>query len=123
MENGHQGILGHLEAAIKELALALAKAQSLDATDGKATLLNLAGIGGEEYLSVRQLAARIPYSEQTIRNLMSAGEFQEGVHYYKKRRRVMFRWSQVEQWLRDHADRSEAEEPFYPVHHARTRKT
>jgi hypothetical protein len=35
------------------------------------------------YLSVRQLAARIPYAEQTIRNLMSSGELVEGEHYFK----------------------------------------
>ena len=75
-----------------------------------------------EYLSVKQLAAKIPYREQTIRNFLSAGEFQEGVHYYKRRGRVMFRWSQVERWLSEHDRESPGEGPFYPVHHARTRK-
>ncbi len=75
-----------------------------------------------EYLSVKQLASRIPYREQTIRNLLSAGEFTEGVHYYKRRRRVVFRWSEIERWLSERAPRSAAEAPFYPVHHARTRK-
>ena len=41
-----------------------------------------------EYLSVKQLANRIPYKEHTIRNLISAGEFREGIHYYKRRGRV-----------------------------------
>jgi hypothetical protein len=44
------------------------------------------------YLSVRQLAERIPYAEQTIRNMVSSGELIEGKHYFKRRRRVMFSW-------------------------------
>jgi hypothetical protein len=53
----------------------------------------------EEYLSVRALAARIPYREQTIRNLMNKGVFRRDVHYVKPRGRVMFRWSAVRAWL------------------------
>jgi len=95
--------------------------------------------GYEEYLTVRQVAERIKYREQTLRNLMSAGVFKRGVHYFKRRRRVVFVWSSVEQWLREDlrtsadAKRSEnvieqrassnaGDQPFYPVHHARSRK-
>ena len=53
----------------------------------------------EEYLSIRALAQRIPYAEQTIRNLMSRGVFRLGEHYVKPRGRVMFRWSAVQAWL------------------------
>ena len=52
-----------------------------------------------EYMSVRKLAEILPYSEQTIRNLMTSGELREGEHYYKRRGRVIFRWSRVEAWL------------------------
>jgi hypothetical protein len=55
-----------------------------------------------EYLSVKQLAARIPYKEHTIRNLISAGEFQEGLHYYKRRGRVMFSWPAMQGWVEKH---------------------
>jgi hypothetical protein len=75
-----------------------------------------------EYLSIKQLAQLIPYREQTIRNLISAGEFTEGVHYYKRRRRVIFRWSAIQLWLNEQETLDEGEAPFYPVHHARTRK-
>jgi hypothetical protein len=51
------------------------------------------------YLSVRQLAARIPYAEQTIRNLMSTGELLEGVHFFKRRNRVMFWWPALRAWV------------------------
>jgi len=50
----------------------------------------------EEYLTVRQAAERIKYREQTLRNMMSAGVFRRGVHYYKRRGRVLFLWSRME---------------------------
>jgi len=51
------------------------------------------------YLSVRQLAARIPYAEQTIRNLMHSGELVEGEHYFKRRGRVIFSWPAMRAWV------------------------
>ena len=91
----------------------------------------------EEYLTVRQVAARIKYCEQTVRNMMTAGVFSRGVHYYKRRGRVLFLWSRMEQWLREDTAAStetfdlpppsswqdEVDKPFYPVHRARSRKT
>jgi hypothetical protein len=52
-----------------------------------------------EYLSIRELAERIPYTEGTIRNLMSKGQLRLGEHYVKPRGRVMFRWAAVRAWL------------------------
>jgi hypothetical protein len=52
-----------------------------------------------EYLSVRELAARIPYSEQTLRHLMTQGTLQLGVHYLKPHGRIVFRWSAIQAWL------------------------
>ena len=49
----------------------------------------------EEYLSVQQLAARISYRPQTIRNLMVRGIFQLDVHYFKPFGRPLFKWSSV----------------------------
>ena len=51
------------------------------------------------YLSVRQLAARIPYAEQTISSLMSSGELVEGEHYFKRRGRVIFSWPAMRAWV------------------------
>jgi hypothetical protein len=51
------------------------------------------------YLSVRQLAARIPYAEQTIRNLMHSGELVEREHYFKRRGRVIFSWPAMRAWV------------------------
>ena len=53
------------------------------------------------YVSVRQLAARIPYAEQTIRNLMSSGELVEGEHYFKRRGRVIFSWPAMRAWVEE----------------------
>ena len=53
----------------------------------------------EEYLSINDLATRIPYKPQTIRNLMSAGVLRRDVHYVKPRGRVAFKWSAVQAWL------------------------
>ena len=53
------------------------------------------------YLSVRQLAAHIPYAEQTIRNLMSSGELVEGQHYFKRRGRVIFSWPAMRAWVEE----------------------
>jgi hypothetical protein len=58
------------------------------------------------YLSVRQLAARIPYAEKTIRNLMVAGKLVEGRDYFKRCGRVMFSWPAIIDWV-ENTDASE----------------
>ena len=122
----------NLERVLKALD-AVANLWSPD--DGKGAA---GGQPPEEYLTVRQAAERIKYCEQTLRNMMSTGVFKRGLHYYKRRGRVLFVWSRIEQWLHeDGAPSPEDEEfnhsaganvlltgdePFYPVHRARTRK-
>ena len=110
-------VVKRLENAVDELAKTVTELQAKAENQSHHDALPL-----REYLSVKQLALLIPYREQTIRNLISAGEFKEGVRYYKRRRRVVFRWSAVQVWLGDPVQSEEAEAPFYPVHHARTRK-
>jgi hypothetical protein len=59
-----------------------------------------------EYLSIRQLAGRIPYSEGAIRNMMSRGVFRLGVHYTKPNGgRPVFQWTAVQEWARAGPDR------------------
>ena len=55
----------------------------------------------EEYLSVGQLAERIPYKTKTIRNLMCQGVFVEGVHFTRLTGRPIFFWTRIEQLLRE----------------------
>lgn len=59
-----------------------------------------------EYLSIRQLADRIPYSEGAIRNMISRGVFRLGVHYTKPNGgRPVFHWPAVQEWTRSRSDR------------------
>ena len=81
--------------ALGELVSALA-----GAAPGASVGLNESPADSEPcYLSVRQLAARIPYAEQTIRNLMHSGELVEGEHYFKRRGRVIFSWPAMRAWV------------------------
>jgi hypothetical protein len=60
-----------------------------------------------EYLSVSQLAERIPYSVGAIRNMMSRGVFRLGVHYTKPNGgRPVFHWSAVQDWMRSEQQRA-----------------
>jgi hypothetical protein len=110
-------VLDRLESALGEVARTVTelKARAQEESSHQSQ-------SAREYLSVKQLTLLIPYREQTIRNLLSAGEFKEGVHYYKRRRKVIFKWSAVELWLGERGETDESDAPFYPVHHARTRK-
>lgn len=58
----------------------------------------------EEYLSVDQLATRIPYKPKTIRNLMCRGVFVEGVHFTRLTGRPIFLWSKVEALIQEGRD-------------------
>lgn len=111
-------VLERLESAVGELARTVTELKARAQDEGSHEVK-----AAREYLSVKQLALMIPYREQTIRNLICAGEFKEGVHYYKRRRMVIFKWSAVELWLSERGEPDEVDAPFYPVHHARTRKT
>lgn len=101
--------------ALGELVSALA-----GATPGASVGLNDSPAASEpRYLSVRQLAARIPYAEQTIRNLMHSGELVEGEHYFKRRGRVIFSWPAMRSWV-ERQDSSANQHPPLPL--ARNRK-
>ena len=68
-------------------------------TDGEGDISHHSGSRERYYISVRELARRIPYSEKTIRNLMSTGELVVGLHYFKRSGRVMFSWSAMHEWI------------------------
>ena len=122
MEADHgPATLQRINRAIQELQAALVELHPLLTPRGVPPR-------GEEYLSIKELIARIPYEEQTIRNLICQGELQEGVHYLqrKKHGRIVFVWSRMQEWLRHRtpppprADAAEAVDPFYRVRHGRT---
>ncbi len=58
-------------------------------------------MASEEYLSVDQLAQRIPYKAKTIHNLIWRGIFVEGIHFTRLTGRPIFFWSKVEHLLRE----------------------
>jgi hypothetical protein len=53
----------------------------------------------EQYVTVAELTKRIPYKEQTIRNLMLQGVLRRGVHYFKPHGRIIFKLSAVMAWI------------------------
>lgn len=64
----------------------------------------------EEYLTTAELGARIKMSPGTIRNLVWKKEFRENIHYLKPTpRKLLFVWSQVQQWLHRSAPLERAE--------------
>jgi hypothetical protein len=78
--------------------LAVAEAPADDCTRAHPTT---PAPSGDEYLSIRSLAGRIPYDEQTIRNFISQGVFRRDIHYVKPqgKGRPVFKWSAVRAWL------------------------
>jgi hypothetical protein len=77
----------------------------------------------EEYLSLKELCSRIPYKQQTIRNLLVQGVLRNGEHFIQRQRyaKVVFVWSAMQRWLREHQQEPPEVEPFIPTH-ARSRK-
>jgi hypothetical protein len=113
--SGHQEIRNLLHVARSNIDLALSKINVLQEGDASEK-------GREEYLTVRELCARIPLAEQTIRNKMSRGELREHVHFHRCGRRVTFVWSAMELWLTQGGTLEETVEPFIPETNGRTRK-
>jgi len=57
-------------------------------------------IKDEQYLTVKELSAKIKYSQQTIYNMIHEGRFIRGEHYIKpSRKKVLFLWSAIYTWL------------------------
>lgn len=56
--------------------------------------------GDDEYLSVAETAARVHLSPKRLRNLMSAGVFKAGYHFFRPQGiGPRFKWSRVVEWL------------------------
>lgn len=51
------------------------------------------------YLSLAELSREIPFSEQAIRALMHRGELRDGEHYFRRGRRLVFKWAAIEAWI------------------------
>jgi hypothetical protein len=53
----------------------------------------------KDYLPIKELCERIPYEEQTIRNLMHQGKLVQGTHYFKPNGRLIFKWVAIVHWI------------------------
>ena len=54
----------------------------------------------EEYLTIKEVAARLKLAPKTVRNKIAAGIFREGVHYVRPQgSRPRFIWSAVVIWM------------------------
>jgi hypothetical protein len=75
-------------------------AARIEHTNSSVVLRSIDSLEGNTcYLSLRQLTIRIPYSEKTLRNLMSTGELIQGNHFFKRRGRIMFSWPAMREWV------------------------
>ena len=64
----------------------------------------------EEYLTVKELSARIKLAKQTIYNMIHKKEFVLNKHYYKpKAKIILFKWLAIQKWLEgDNSDLNES---------------
>lgn len=76
-------------------------------------LLIAASAAQTEYLPLPRLAGRTGMGKSTLRAMVKTGVFEEGVHFVRNGRRLLFRWPQVEDALRAH--RCGARQPVAPV--------
>jgi len=58
----------------------------------------------EEYLTISEVAARLKIKPKTVKNKMTSGIFQKGVHYFSPPGLgPRFKWSAVVMWLEQSA--------------------
>jgi hypothetical protein len=54
-----------------------------------------------EYLTAKELAARLGYAVRTVRKKMHDGTWQKGLHWFQRAgSRPLFSWSSIVEWLR-----------------------
>ena len=58
----------------------------------------------EEYLTIAEVAGRLKWTPKTVRNKMAAGEFRQGVHYFRRKGlSARFKWGAVVAWVEEEA--------------------
>ena len=95
------GIANEIRMVLADLTTAVAKLETILAETDELRV-GPAATPSEGYISLKELLSRVPYKEQTIRNLLSAGVFREGEHYFKRRGRLMFSWPAMKTWVESH---------------------
>lgn len=59
------------------------------------------------YLSIRELSALTPWTEQAIRSKMAKGILREGEHFFHDGRRPVFKWDAVVAYIEGVGDDAE----------------
>lgn len=68
------------------------------------------------YIEYADFPELTPFTEATIRAAVHRRELVEGVHYFKRGRRVIFKWSAIEAWIeRRSVEESDAPTDIGPV--------
>ena len=67
-------------------------------------------MSSEEYLTIKELAARLKVKPKTIKNKMASGILRKGVHYVSPRGlRPRFKWSAIVAWLEEKEEETSRE--------------
>jgi hypothetical protein len=73
----------------------------------------------EEYLTIKELSARLKLKPKTVKNKMTSGILRKGVHYFSPvGLGPRFKWSAIVAWLEE-KDKQIAEQPANAVPMAR----
>lgn len=51
------------------------------------------------YIEYSDFPKLTPFTEQAAKNAVARRELREGVHYFKRGRRVIFKWQAIEAWI------------------------
>jgi len=65
------------------------------------------------YLSIRELSALTPWTEQAIRTMMAKGVVKEGEHFFHVGRRTVFKWQAVVEFIERKSDIDRSAIPHY----------
>ena len=65
------------------------------------------------YLSIRELSALTPWTEQAIRTMMARGVVKEGEHFFHVGRRTVFKWEAVVEFIEHRSYIGQSAIPHY----------
>ena len=76
----------------------------------------------EEYLTVKELSAKIKFSKQSLYNLIHKGTFVLGRHYLKPTpKKILFKWSEIQAWMGESSsNKTILESTISPIHKKNT---
>jgi hypothetical protein len=63
------------------------------------------------YIEYADFPRLTPFTEQAIRAAVSRKELKEGVHFFRRGRRVIFKWAAIEAWIERRMIGEHVEEP------------